>query len=612
MIKEKKQLKDLFASKLEATESNARDRKLSSSSSGSMKSKWLKAIKSLKTTSGPATNTTTQKDEKKTGRDGNPQFSANTETAHQFQEYTYKKITPCDFCSQVLRGHTRQGLKCRVCKMNVHLDCQEKVTNRCQVKSRLLRRQKSTSEIETKMATMNVASGREDDEVMPSGAADGGGSGGAGGGAGALFGGGGAAGLQQQQDCGSVGSGVASSGQQVDQVYQVLKQAGEIRTSPRPGGGSSSSSSSRQIVGPPAEPRALSSQQLQQHPQHPNSLGRPGTVATLNVTSPPIASSSAESHVVGTSSASCRLPESAAPRRRRLFGGVKSFTMFGSRSQTQGRSISLPESQTTCYSQGQDKHFWTRSVPTAPHSPRRPKLNSRMKSFSLDSSDQADQAQRRRMGGSSSGGGSGSGGVGSSSCTGGSGQQLESHSNPSSSSRLQSPSSPVHNRRLLTARNIRMSSVELPDDNDKSLSSASTSPCPSPVRYPQKPHRLLPTNLYVVLYNFKARREDELDLKAGYKVTVIDTSDPAWWKGKCFGRVGFFPYNYVSKVQPGERPLQVMINVQVADTDKSKGTIMLLRDQIVIQIGEELEGVALIRTAENKQAKCPVKFLQEV
>jgi hypothetical protein len=29
----------------------------------------------------------------------------------------------------------------------------------------------------------------------------------------------------------------------------------------------------------------------------------------------------------------------------------------------------------------------------------------------------------------------------------------------------------------------------------------------------QKPHRLLPTNLYVVLYNFKSRHPDELDLK---------------------------------------------------------------------------------------------------
>lgn len=35
---------------------------------------------------------------------------------------------------------------------------------------------------------------------------------------------------------------------------------------------------------------------------------------------------------------------------------------------------------------------------------------------------------------------------------------------------------------------------------------------------PQKTHRLLPTNLYVILYNFKARHQDELDLKAGYKV----------------------------------------------------------------------------------------------
>ncbi len=46
--------------------------------------------------------------------------------------------------------------------------------------------------------------------------------------------------------------------------------------------------------------------------------------------------------------------------------------------------------------------------------------------------------------------------------------------------------SAVHNRRLLTARNARMSSVELPDENEKSVSSASTSPCHSPVSYNAK------------------------------------------------------------------------------------------------------------------------------
>uniref|UniRef100_A0A8D8U5K1 Uncharacterized protein n=1 Tax=Cacopsylla melanoneura TaxID=428564 RepID=A0A8D8U5K1_9HEMI len=96
-----------------------------------------------------------------------------------------------------------------------------------------------------------------------------------------------------------------------------------------------------------------------------------------------------------------------------------------------------------------------------------------MKSLSLDSPESTEHAQRRR-------------GVVTTS------QTIDPHSSQSSSSRVQftineedssrgecnslrslnnsSPSSPVHNRRLLSARNMRMSSVELPDDNEKSLS----------------------------------------------------------------------------------------------------------------------------------------------
>lgn len=87
------------------------------------------------------------------------------------QEYTYKKITPCDVCGQVLRGkihspvdqfdkliftsfvyigHTRQGLRCRICKTNAHADCAPQLL-RCQAKQKLLRRQKSTSEIENRI-----------------------------------------------------------------------------------------------------------------------------------------------------------------------------------------------------------------------------------------------------------------------------------------------------------------------------------------------------------------------------------------------------------------------------------------------------------------------------
>ncbi|XP_065351582.1 uncharacterized protein Stacl isoform X18 [Cloeon dipterum] len=486
--------KELFATKVESGAETSRERKMSSSSTGSMKSKWLKAFKSLKTTSGGAAAAPKEPEKTRAGtsehastldeKKMSPSTSASStgsvtkrpptrpglskinsknqmyhavsaimsmrkngkdaaglalpeSGAHLFQEYTYKKITPCDVCSQVLRGHTRQGLKCRVCKMNVHVDCQDNAKS-CQSKSRLLRRQKSTSEIETR----------------------------------------------------------------VNQEPPLDEES--LRTTPR--------------------------------------TIEPGT-------------------------------------------GTRPF----------GQPLVLSPS----ISENGDL------VEEAPHSPRRHKLNLRMKSLSLDSPESTEHVQRRRhveCGPSSQ---SSSSHIQSHTST----TNITHHSFPrrqrlSRNISWSTPSSPVHNRRLLSARNMRMSSVELPDDNEKSLSSASTSPCPSP-----KPHRLLPTNLYVVLYNFKSRHPDELDLKAGYKVTVIDTSDVDWWRGKCLGRIGFFPSKYVIRLQPGEKPLQVTHNLQVSDGDNG---LMLLRDQIVIQVGEELDGMVMIRSGDNRQGVCPLKFLQEV
>nr|XP_049703286.1 uncharacterized protein LOC110375307 isoform X4 [Helicoverpa armigera] len=378
--------RELFAAKADSGAA-AVDRKLSSSSAGSMKNKWLKAFRSLKPPSAPPPHAappdkknqmyhavSTVMAMRRNGAARDAMRAGGDSEAHNFQEYTYKKITPCDVCSQVLRGHTRQGLRCRLCKMNVHTDCMPQV-GRCQTKSRLLRRQKSTSEIES---------------------------------------------------------------------HRVLETAFDDET---------------------------------------------------------------------------------------------------------------------------------------PHSPRRQKLNLRMKSLSLDSPECGELRRRPARDQASQG------------------------------SRVLSPSSPVHSRRMLSARGGRMSSVELPDEPDKSLSSNSASPCPSPVKQMSKHQRLLPTNLYVVLYNFKSRHADELDLKAGYKVTVIDTSDPDWWKGKCLGKIGYFPSKYCTKLQAGERALQVTHNLQVSDGDSG---LMLLRDQIVIQVGEEVDGMMLIRSGDNRQGVCPVKFLQEV
>ena len=51
------------------------------------------------------------------------------------------------------------------------------------------------------------------------------------------------------------------------------------------------------------------------------------------------------------------------------------------------------------------------------------------------------------------------------------------------------------------------------------------------------------------LYDFDAEREEELSLKAGDVVDVIDDSDTdGWWEGSLNGVIGFFPGSYVQRV----------------------------------------------------------------
>ncbi|XP_043216923.1 uncharacterized protein LOC122379073 isoform X7 [Amphibalanus amphitrite] len=472
--------RDLFASKVE-TADGGRERRTSSSERAGMKTKWLKAFKSLKS-SGFNKDSGQDRRNGREGREGSrppdgPAASSLPVGAHWFQEYTYKKITACDACNQILRGHTRQGLKCRLCKMNVHGDCQTNVP-RCQPKSRLLRRQKSTSELETRFIE-----GAEDPNNR--------------------------------------------SGFRV-----AISKRLPFR-------------------------KAISQDQ---HDADPNylPLSRPTDPAGFRTSNHGSANDLQASSTSSSSQLSRRqgsTPRTLNPPPASLGRGASS-------------SSAPPEMATS-----NPFDFSPKTVEN-----RRPKSEVKEKtpprdffrSFSL----------RRKT------------------------SKQKSEPGPVAYD-PNAPSSPVHNRRLLSARTMRMSSLDLPDENEKSQSSASTSPCPSP----QKPHRLLPTSLYVVLYNFASRHQDELDLKAGYKLTVMDTSDPDWWKGKCLGKVGFFPSKYITKLQAGERPLQVTHNLQVTD---GQDGMRLLRDQIVIQIGEEVDGMIMIRDGENRQGACPLKYLTEV
>jgi hypothetical protein len=57
--------------------------------------------------------------------------------------------------------------------------------------------------------------------------------------------------------------------------------------------------------------------------------------------------------------------------------------------------------------------------------------------------------------------------------------------------------------------------------------------------------------MWVAIYEYDAQGEDELHLRKGDMIEVLSmdyriSGDDGWWTGKCNGKVGVFPYNFVA------------------------------------------------------------------
>lgn len=50
------------------------------------------------------------------------------------------------------------------------------------------------------------------------------------------------------------------------------------------------------------------------------------------------------------------------------------------------------------------------------------------------------------------------------------------------------------------------------------------------------------------LYDYSAAANDELSIKEGDMINLLDISDSDWWKGELDGQIGTFPANYVEKL----------------------------------------------------------------
>lgn len=70
----------------------------------------------------------------------------------------------------------------------------------------------------------------------------------------------------------------------------------------------------------------------------------------------------------------------------------------------------------------------------------------------------------------------------------------------------------------------------------------------------QLPFNPIVSEKAVVRHSYDAGNEDELTLKVGEIVNIInkDAEDPGWWKGELNGKVGVFPDNFVEIMHTDE------------------------------------------------------------
>ncbi|XP_061852641.1 SH3 and cysteine-rich domain-containing protein [Colius striatus] len=118
----------------------------------------------------------------------------------------------------------------------------------------------------------------------------------------------------------------------------------------------------------------------------------------------------------------------------------------------------------------------------------------------------------------------------------------------------------------------------------------------------------LQMNTYVALYKFVPQENEDLEMRPGDMITLLEDSNEDWWKGKIDDRTGFFPANFVQRVQQDEKIYRC---VRTFIGCKEQGQITLKENQICVTSEKEHDGFIKVYSGKKK-GFVPIDVLENI
>ncbi|NWV71954.1 STAC protein, partial [Malurus elegans] len=118
----------------------------------------------------------------------------------------------------------------------------------------------------------------------------------------------------------------------------------------------------------------------------------------------------------------------------------------------------------------------------------------------------------------------------------------------------------------------------------------------------------LQMNTYVALYKFVPQENEDLEMRPGDMITLLEDSNEDWWKGRIDDRTGFFPANFVQRVQQNEKIYRC---TRTFIGCKEQGQITLKENQICVTSEKEHDGFIKVYSGKKK-GFVPIDVLENI